>query len=284
MLVPIAAVLCDERRNVSRGGRPIAPASVEQLAADLREHGQLEPVGVVALDAATWIEDRDHHAANGVRFVLVYGYRRHAAIRAAGLPSILAIDCGELTEDAADLANLAENWQREPPTEYDLTIAVARFVARKIGKLTIAARIQRSPSWVEECSWIVRRVAPDLLEHYRADTRRETRRKMIALANIEGSDERARHDDQRKTWAEWERAAAEERRRDPDAGIRSRPRARRSSDAPATRTELREAIEAVALARELFDGAGWRPLTDDARAALAQALRWAARPGEHPWR
>lgn len=281
--IPLSALLIDERRNVSRGGRAQTGASLQSLADDLREHGQLEPVGVVSLALATWIADTRTHAARGVTHVLVYGYRRALACRVAGLDSVLAIDCGPMSEDAADLANLAENWAREPPTEYDLTIAVARFVARKIGKLTIAHRIQRTAAFVEECSWIVRRVAPELLAHYAIDSRRETRRKMIALANLEGATERERHEAQAAQWQAWEQADQADRRTNPDAG-RAKPR-RGSGDLPASRTELRLALERlVSDAREYHDGSDWRPLTPEVRGALVACVSWAIRPGDYPWR
>ena len=282
--LPLAAVYIDERRNVSRGGRTQTEASLSGLADDLRSHGQLEPCGVVPLRAASWVERPDELEARGVAYVLIYGYRRAAAARLAGLDAILAIDCGPLTDDAAQLANLAENWAREPPNEYDLTIAVAAFVARKVDRRVIASRTHRTPAWIEESAWIVRRVAPRLLRHYAIDSRREMRRKMSQLANVEGGTDRERHEAQAALWAQWEVAEQTERRTDPDAG-RARPtRTRRTSDAPATRTELYEAIEAVTLAREWHDGAEWIPMGADVRAALALALRWAARPTDYPWR
>lgn len=281
--IPLSALLVDERRNVSRGGRSLAASSVEALAADLAAHGQLEPVGVVSLALAPWIDRADEHRARGVTHVLVYGYRRALAARAAKLDTILAIDCGAMNEDTAALANLAENWSREPPTEYDLTIAVAGFVARKVGRLTIAHRIHKAPTYVEECSWIVRRVAPELLRHYAIDSRREMRRKMIALANVEGGTERERHEAQIAQWRAWEAAEQAERRRNPDAG--TRPPRRGSTDSPATRTELRGALEALAGAEHYHDGSAWQPMTAEVRAALVAALAWAIRPTvEIPWK
>lgn len=281
--IPLTALLVDERRNVSRGGRVQSPASLQSLADDMRAHGQLEPVGVVSITLATWIADREAHAARGVTHALVYGYRRALACRYAGLADALAIDCGAISEDTADLANLAENWAREPPTEYDLTIAVARFVARKIGKVVIAHRIQRTPSFVEECSWIVRRVSPEILAHYAIDSRRETRRKMLALANIEGGTERERHEAQTAQWQAWEQAEQAERRANPEAG-RSRPR-RGAGDLPASRTELRLALEHALHSREYHDGSDWRPLTPEVRGGLIACLTWAIRPtNDYPWR
>lgn len=280
--LPLSAVLVDERRNVSRGGRVLSPSSVQSLAEDLRAHGQLEPVGVVSIAMAPWIERADEHAARGITHALVYGYRRALAAKAASLDTILAIDCGVTSEDQANLANLAENWNREPPTEYDLTIAVAGFVARKVGKLTIASRINRTPSFVEECSWIVRRVAPDLLERYAIDSRRETRRKMVQLANVEGATERERHEAQRAQWQAWEAAEQKDRRTNPDAG-RSKPR-KTSTEHPASRTELRLALEGLATAREYWDGHAWQPMTTEAKSLIATCLVWALRPGDWPWR
>jgi ParB-like chromosome segregation protein Spo0J len=281
-LLPLEIVWIDPRVNVSRGGRAITDANVRSLAEDIEQYGQQEPVGVVTLADALWMksEEKAPIAKQGYEFVLVYGFRRLQALSmlahkdANTFGVVRAIEQGPMALSQAELANVAENWSREPPTEFDLTVACDRFVrVHKIKAAEIAKRVNRTPAFVESCVVIVSQVAPDLLEHYRVNCSRENRRRMILLAEIEASTTREKHEIQRRQWDELEANAAAERRSDPQGGIRNKkPRAR--SGAIVSRGDLREAAERLLTAREFFDGQQWRPIDSVTRSAMREWVRW----------
>jgi hypothetical protein len=177
-----------------------------------------------------------------------------------------------MTLASAELANVAENWSREPPNEFDLTIACDRFVrVHKLKKEEVATRINRSPAFVEGCIKIAS-VAPDVLDNYRVNCSREIRRRMLELADIEAMTVREKHEMQREAWRQQESNAAAERRADPQGGMRRHPPKR--SNAIASRTDLKIAGERTITAREVFDGHAWVPLDNQTRSIVRELIRW----------
>lgn len=89
---------------------------IEQLAAQVRKHGQTTPVFVRPMDDG--------------RFELVSGYRRSAALRSIQAPTILARIYRGLTDDEAyDLA-VSENADRDDLTDWERAKACERLSER----------------------------------------------------------------------------------------------------------------------------------------------------------
>lgn len=227
LVVPTDVVCSDDTINVSREGQPITDADVADLAADLAAHGQREPVGLVAIEAAAWLThaQRTQLGADGYLYLVVYGFRRVHACRLAQRPVRAEITIAPLTVAAAELANLGENWGAKPPTEYQLAWAVHRMVTvHHLPPAIVAPRVNRRAAWIAESVLIFDRVDPALLTWYRANCSGDTRRKMIALAAIEGADpsRTTRYRTQAEQWRTWEAQEATARRADPQGGIRPR--------------------------------------------------------------
>jgi len=276
--LPLKTIYVDPKLNVSRGQRSISPQSVSSLVQDIESNGQLEPIGVVTVENAAWLSEEQLHEieAQGKEFVLVFGFRRFAALseiaKKKPLVTINAIAQGRMTLASAELANVAENWSREPPNEFDLTMACDRFVRiHKLKKEEVATRINRSPAFVESCIRIAS-VAPDVLDNYRVNCSREVRRRMLELADIEAMTSRERHELQREAWKQQESNAAAERRTDPQGGMRRTPPKR--SNAIASRTDLKIAGERIMTAREAFNGREWVPIDNETRNIVRELIRW----------
>lgn len=270
-VVSVDEIHVDPSLNVSRGGRWITPESVSELASDILDHGLLEPVGVTS--DPDWI---DLEEQTGKRFLLVYGFRRFASVVSLDAKEIRVTDLGPISQASAELANVAENWSREPPNDFDLTQACARFVrVLKVDPKVVSKRVNRPVSFVEECVSIVERVRSDLLDHYRVTCTREMRRRMRALAAIEGT-ERERHERQGEWWREQESVRTEIANTDPVG--RNRPAKRAKTKAVAGRSDHIQAAERLLMAREVYDGQGWRPLDEQTRAVLRRWIQWAIDP------
>lgn len=279
LLLPLDAIFVDQSLNVSRGGNSIQESNVVSLAKDIEENGQLEPLGVVSLEDALWLsEPKKAEIASKHEFVLVFGFRRFAALKLLSKTlkvEAKAIEQGPLTLAAAELANVAENWSREPPTEFDLTMACARFVkTHKIEVPVVARRVNKTEGFVESCVKIATKVAPDLLEHYKVNCSKETRRRMVELSAIEAPSKQEVYEAQRERWKELEEQAQRSIRNDPQGGMRRKPGRKKSSSSIATRMDLREASESVMLAREFFDGESWYPINGSMKRLLREWIRW----------
>ncbi len=285
-ILPMESIHADSSLNISRGGRPIAESNVAALADDIRAHGLLEDIGVCHVDNAEWLTPTQRSAlnSNGLEWLVIYGFRRFAACSLIdGFLTIRAHDLGPgLTLAHAELANLAENGDREPPTDYDVTVACHRFVTfHKIAPATIAQRSGKSLKFVEDSLAIVAKVSPKLLPFYAANCSRETRRKMFELATIDAASEHERHELQERRWNELEAAEGQERRENPNAGFGPRVGGKkRSPGATVSRTDLRTAAESVLVAREFWNGREWVPATSEQRELALAWIRWVMTPSE----
>lgn len=107
---------------------PVDPASVQELADSIREHGILEPLLVVP------------HPEHKNRFYVVAGHRRRAAAEAAGISHVPIIFRADLDAAKQEEVMLVENLQRE-----DLTpLQEARAFERLIGQGYTRADIVRN--------------------------------------------------------------------------------------------------------------------------------------------
>lgn len=109
-------------------------AGIEELAADIKAHGVLQPLVV---------------RQRGDKFLLLIGERRFRACRflgAATVPAIVATVADELAEEV----QLTENIQREDLNAKDLAAAIEKLW-RKHGSVSeVAKRVKKSPSWVSK--------------------------------------------------------------------------------------------------------------------------------------
>lgn len=117
-------ILVDPSRNLVRGGRPIDPKSplTIELAIDIGERGQLEPVRVRELSRREKVGKQDLR--------VVAGYRRIAAMdllhqgndyRVHVMPTNATTDLEELAE------NCSENFGHVPPTDWDIAEGLSEF-------------------------------------------------------------------------------------------------------------------------------------------------------------
>lgn len=223
LILSIASIHIDDTINVSRGGRPIADNDVSDLAMDIKQNGLLEEVGVIRTHHAAWYttEQIEQLTTNDKGWLLIYGFRRLKACQLVGFRDVKATEVGtDVTLAQAELANVAENWGRKQPTEYDLMMACARFATvHRLPLTDISLRIQKPIKYIEDSVSIATRVKPELLGYYRANSSRDIRRKMMELASIDDPVEYTRHQKQEARWNEMEQAEAQERRSNPHAGI-----------------------------------------------------------------
>ena len=284
-VLPIDSIHADSSLNVSRGGRPIVESNITALSEDIKAHGLLEDIGVCHIDNAQWLtpDQRISLQAHDKEWLVIYGFRRFAACSLIdGFINIRAHDLGPLTLAEAELSNIAENGDREPPTDYDVTIACHRFVnTHKMQTALIAQRSGKSLKFITDSIAIVSRVAPKLLQFYAANCSRDVRRKMIELAAIDAGSEHERHELQEKRWNELESAEAQDRRENPNAGFEPRGGGRkRTASNVVSRTELRTAAETTLVAREFWNGQSWVPATPERRELALAWIRWAMSPNE----
>lgn len=93
--------------DIPAGRRVVDPVWAEALAADIREHGQTDPIQIIE---------------TGDRFRLIYGAHRLAAIKLLTLPVVAAkvYAAGEYASEAAiKLAEISENFKRRELTVLD---------------------------------------------------------------------------------------------------------------------------------------------------------------------
>lgn len=287
-ILPLSIIHVDDTLNVSRGGKPIRETpSLFALAEDIKASGQIDPVGVVPLAGALWLteEERDRLAVSGKEYVLIYGFRRFKSCSIIEFETIRCQDLGKATRADAELENLAENCGREPPTDYDLTLACFRCATQHtFPTVTIARRVNKPVKWVEDSIAIVVNIAPDLLDHYRANCGVPVRRKMMQLLAIDGETQEIKHEHQRAQWKQWEIEEAQARTVDPNADFQRRgpSRAHRDRDTNVpTRTQLITAADAIIVGQHFYDGNKWRPMTPEVLGALRSFARWTLNPNEN---
>jgi ParB/RepB/Spo0J family partition protein len=126
--------------DVSIEGSYVRPApsddEVRELAASLREKGQLQAIGV-----------RTTGSAMQPRYILVYGRTRLEAARRAGM-RVLARDHGRLSEEESFEIQALENLAREDMHPVDAAVAVATMLRRGGTQVELGRRIGKVESWI----------------------------------------------------------------------------------------------------------------------------------------
>ncbi len=181
------------------------PASLDELAASIREHGVLQPILVRPLD--------------GTRFQLIAGERRWRASRIAGLDTIPAL-IEEIDDDTALEIAIIENLQREDLSPLDEAAMYDRMVrehgysirklADKLGKdkgyLENRLRLADAPPEIRELVSLRKDTLSHAYELMKVDDPRKRRRLAAQVARgeltlvklrdkIEGRRTRAAQDD-----------------------------------------------------------------------------------------
>lgn len=135
--VPLVAIDVEDNVRADVG-------DVEELAASIRELGVLEPVKV---------------RARGDRFLLVFGHRRLAAAKAAGLKAIPAIvDHRPQPPARRTVEQLVENLQREDLNALEEARALRAILDAEKGlsQAELARRLGRSQPWIANTLALIR--------------------------------------------------------------------------------------------------------------------------------
>ena len=137
-------------------GNPANPRTemgdLEELAESLRARGQLQPITVISRKAFVQIKPgHEHDIDPGARWVVLYGNRRLAAARLAGL-EMLKIDVAPTPEDATVIraSALVENIHRKNLEPLEEAAEVESLV-EEVGSAAEAARqLGLSTAWVSQ--------------------------------------------------------------------------------------------------------------------------------------
>jgi len=138
--IPLTHIFADEEFNC-RG--KIAPIDVADLATDIERNGLLQPVTVMPI------------VHDAFKYKLVAGYRRYMAYRILRRETIPAIVKDNLSELDACFLNLSENLQRCELNMKQEALAIKKFVDSGMNRADIAAKINRSPGWVQTRTMIL---------------------------------------------------------------------------------------------------------------------------------
>lgn len=240
---------------------------IDELAADIRENGLLQPLLV-------WhkrMRREPHVLEDGRevwdRYILIAGNRRHAAIARIRDDEPGAFDSVPVTlktgnEDDALFAQIAENLQREDLTPVELANAIYKMRQRGHTQAAIASKLAKSQGWVSRLLKLRERAIPELLKAVGdGDVPLETALALCDLDDKAQAKALARFREKRKT-----------------SGARD---ANRDAKSNAGRPQRRSIAELRSRAEVLESAAAKASPTDPRRVALA-ILAWVQGTGEWP--
>jgi ParB family chromosome partitioning protein len=150
-------------------GRDDLEEDLEELAESLRVRGQLQAVTVISREAFLKIKPQHtDRIGEEVRFVVLYGNRRLAAARRAGL-DVLKIDVAASPANASELraSALVENIHRKNLAPLEEAREVAALVDDFGSQAEAARQIGYSTAWVSQRLALLNLV-PELKEKLRA--------------------------------------------------------------------------------------------------------------------
>jgi ParB family chromosome partitioning protein len=191
--------LVRSQRNVRKTGGE----SIDDLAASILAHGLLHNLTVV--------EQRNHTGTGSVKYEVVAGARRYAALQRLAkekkLPKTCDVPCKVVEASAAVEASLAENTIRVAMHPADQFIAFRDLVDSGLGIEDVAARFGVSPLFVRQRLKLAN-ISPRFIEAYRAGEMQLEQLEALAITDD--------HDAQERVWEsaqhEWERSAHNLRR------------------------------------------------------------------------
>lgn len=130
--------------------------SQEELNASIKEKGQEDPCDVVKV---------------GSRYRLIVGFRRHAAVTANEIKTLLCRVKGEMTEAQARLRNATENMERDDLRAADVVWGVKEYLTALGGERPsqekLAATFARSQSYISKYLKIIDNVLPEVIQAWR---------------------------------------------------------------------------------------------------------------------
>jgi ParB family chromosome partitioning protein len=154
--IPISAISADPnqpRRDFSRGSELEANRiPLEALADSIKDQGVLQPIIV--------------RPAGKNKYTIVAGERRWRATKMAGLSTIPALVRVDLDGMKLEMAQLAENLQRQDLSDNDIAIALEGLMARypELLKKDLAKMLNRAPSYISRMLGMRAGEAKDLVE------------------------------------------------------------------------------------------------------------------------
>jgi len=137
---PIDKIVVDHDFNC-RGH--ISPLDVADLAKDIRENGQIQPVVLQDIPA-----DKKHHYP-GKKWILIAGFRRTVGHRVNSYSHIWATIHNTVNEFDARFFNLRENLQRKELTFAQEAAAIAPMVKAKMTRGEIMSKLGMLDGWVQ---------------------------------------------------------------------------------------------------------------------------------------
>lgn len=136
--LPMDCIIADPLFNCR--GMDITPATVVELAEDIRKYGLHQPILVRPISIP---------GKPNIKYAVVAGHRRHTACKFLGMKSIKALIRENLAEDQAYIINLAENIKRTQLNIYQEAKAVARLLGFGYSDKEIKARLDVSQPWLK---------------------------------------------------------------------------------------------------------------------------------------
>lgn len=134
--VPIDRIIPDPNQPRRDLDEEDAKGPLEALAYSIREHGILQPIVLRPLPDG--------------RHALVAGERRWRAAALAGLKEVPAVIREDLEGASLEMAQLAENLQRESLSDIDVAVALRGIMERypEMRKKDLALALNRNPSYI----------------------------------------------------------------------------------------------------------------------------------------
>lgn len=139
LMIPLIEIHADHDFNC-RG--PISPIDVADLAKDLKEHGQLQPVVITQYSP-------DQQAVTGKKYRLIAGFRRFTATRVVGSAKIWATCHQVKDESEAMFINLRENLQRKDLNIMQEALALRKFIQAGLVEERIMEELGQTRGWVQ---------------------------------------------------------------------------------------------------------------------------------------
>ncbi|EFL12696.1 MULTISPECIES: ParB N-terminal domain-containing protein [Actinomycetes] len=143
-------------------------AEIEETAATLRNHGQLQNLNVMSRRAFL---DQKPHLADQVttaRYVVINGCRRLEAAPLADLPALKCAIHDDWTENQIDEAMISENEHRKQLNPLLLGRHLKRMVPRYGSERALAKALGKQPAWVNHRVGLTR-LHPDLQKEVEED-------------------------------------------------------------------------------------------------------------------
>lgn len=140
VMIPIDEVYSDDQFNC-RGS--IAPIDVADLAKSIQTNGLQFPISVQP------ISDVKITLPEGYSYRIVAGHRRFKACKVLGLKAIPAFVRRGLTEIAARILNLSENFDRKDLNILQEALALKGLQDAGLPRDTVARELNKSSGWVQ---------------------------------------------------------------------------------------------------------------------------------------